>query len=209
MNNMIETANIPTGYRMDQKGRLVPENLVKDWERLEDETVLNMMGHAQELSNQISRFKEHCFEDCSSLMALLAEKYGVKRGGQKGNVTFTSYDGLSKVTVQVSEHLHFGPELQVAKDLIDECIMRWSGDSNDNIRALVNHAFQVDKEGKVNREALLGLRRLDIKEDAWGRAMQAITDSIRVTGSKSYMRFYKREHQTAAWQAISVDIAKL
>ena len=199
---------IPPGYMQDAKGRLVPDRLVKDWDRLEDETVDKMMGYARELSDQIARFKGHCFDDCASLMDLLAEQYDIKKGGKKGNVSFTSFDGCQKVTVQVQEHIQFGPELQVAKDLIDDCILRWSDQAEANLQALVTHAFAVDKQGQVNREALLSLRRLNITDETWRKAMQAITDSIRVTGSKSYMRFYERPTPEAAWQAITIDIAK-
>ena len=37
--------------------------------------------------------------------------------------------------------------------------------------------------------------------------MQAIRDSFRITGSKAYLRFYKRSAPDAPWQAISIDIA--
>ncbi len=199
---------LPSGYMKDAKGRLVPDHLVKDWERLEDETVSKMMGFARELSNEIARFKGHCFDDCASLMELLADQYSVKKGGKKGNVTFTSFDGCQKVTLQVQEYIQFGAELQVAKELIDECIRNWSNEADANLQALVTHAFAVDKQGRVNREALLGLRRLKINDETWGRAMTAITDSIRVIGSKSYMRFYERPTPEDGWTAITIDIAK-
>lgn len=76
------------------------------------------------------------------------------------------------------------------------------------IVTLIDHAFQVDKEGKINRNALLSLRRLDIKDETWQRAMQAITDSIRIDGSKQYYRFYERDTAESPWRAVTVDLAK-
>ena len=35
----------------------------------------------------------------------------------------------------------------------------WAEGANDNIKALVNHAFQTDKEGKINTSRVLGLLR--------------------------------------------------
>lgn len=141
-------------------------------------------------------------------MSLIDEKYGLKRGGNKGNMTFQNYAGTKMVKVAISENIVFGAELQTAKGLIDECINEWSDGANDKIRVLVNNAFQVDKEGKINRSALLGLRRLDLQEEKWQTAMQAITDSIRVDGSKLYYRFYKRDTPEQQWQAVTVDLAK-
>ncbi|PIW30388.1 MAG: sulfate transporter [Rhodospirillales bacterium CG15_BIG_FIL_POST_REV_8_21_14_020_66_15] len=201
------TTEIPAGYKADAKGRLVPENLIKPQERLEDQTVRKIIEHALELNAQIDRFLGHTFEDVATFMDILADQYDATKGGKKGNVTLTSFDGCLKVTVQVQDFLTFGPELQVAKELFDACISRWSVDANDNMKALVQHAFQVDKEGRINREALFGLRRLDINDDGWHRAVQALNDSIRVQGSKEYIRFYRRARPTDKWSAITIDLA--
>ena len=101
----------------------------------------------------------------------------------------------------------FGPELQIAKRLFDLCISRWAEGINDRIHALVNHAFQVDKEGRIDREALFGLRRLDIDDEGWRKAVAALNDSIRVQGSKEYVRFYKRETPRDKWRAVTIDLA--
>ncbi len=194
-------------YMTDAKGRLVPQEMVKPHEVLEDQTVRKMLGYAQELSEQIARFKAHCFDDVASFMDLLAEQYGRSMGGVKGNVTFTSYDGRLRVQVQVADRLAFGPELQVAKQLIDDCIGGWAEGARAEIRALVNHAFQVDKEGQVNRAALFALRRIEIDDDRWRQAVAAINDSIRVVGSKTYVRFYRRTGPEDRWQAVTIDLA--
>lgn len=195
------------GYMTDAKGRLVPEATVKPQVKLEDQLVRKMMGFAGDLSAQIGRFKGHCYDDVATFMQLLAEQYGARKGGVKGNMTFTTFDGLMKVQIQVADHLTFGPELQVAKDLIDACILDWAVGAGDNIRVLVNHAFRVDKEGQVSREAVLALRKVEIDDERWRQAMQAITDSIRVLGSRQYIRFYKRATAESAWQAVTVDLA--
>ena len=199
---------IPAGYMKDSAGRLVPESMVKPTEKLEDQLVTKIMDFASALSYQISRFKAHTGDDIATFLSLIDEQYNVKKGGHKGNMTLQTYDGLKKVQVAVSENIAFGAELQTAKTLIDECINEWGVNSRPEIVTLIDHAFQVDKEGKINRNALLSLRRLDIKDETWQRAMQAITDSIRIDGSKQYYRFYERETPKSAWKAVTVDLAK-
>lgn len=194
-------------YMTDAQGRMVPESLVKPADKLIDQTVRRMMEFAEELSAQIARFKGHCFDDIGSLQALLAEHYGASIGGKKGNITITTLDGTQKVTVQVQDQITFGPELQVAKSLVDECIESWAEGARDEIRALVNHAFQVDKEGRINRAALFQLRRISIDDDRWQRAMAAISDSVRTIGSNTYVRFYRRDSAQAPWRTISIDLA--
>lgn len=210
------TQSLPAGviegeaglYMKDAKGRHVPLDLVKQTDQLEDQLVRSLMSYADSLSLQIGRFKGHCFDDIGAFLDLLADKYQVtSRGGQKGNMTFTSFDGTMKVQVAISDQYSFGPELQVAKQLIDECITEWASGSRSEIRALVDHAFEPSKEGKINREALFSLRRVEIGDARWKRAMQAINDAIRVMGSKTYIRFYKRRQPTDQWENVTIDLA--
>ena len=194
-------------YMKDAGGRLVPVAVVKPEDQLQDQTVRGLIGHAEELSARIARFRGHTFDDIATALDLMAEKYNAKRGGTKGNVTLTSYDGLLKVTVQVQDQLTFGPELQIAKNLVDQCIGSWAEGANEKIRALVEHAFQVDKEGRINRAALFQLRRLNIDDADWAAAMEALGDAIRVIGSKEYVRFYRRADARARWEPITIDLA--
>ena len=77
----------------------------------------------------------------------------------------------------------------------------------DKIKALVNHAFQTDKEGKINTGRVLGLRRLDIPDAKWQSAMQAIADSMQTASTKPSVRFYTRNDTTGEYQPISLDVA--
>lgn len=194
-------------YMRDARGALVPEELVRDSDKLIDQTVRSIMSFAVDLSAQIGRFKGHTSDDVGALQALLAERYGTAVGGQKGNVTLTTFDGCMRVQVQVQDHVSFGPELQIAKELVDGCVRKWSGDARPEIRALVEHAFQTDKEGRINRGALYTLRQLDIDDDDWRAAMRALVDSMRVIGTSTYLRFAIRPHAKAAWQTVTIDLA--
>jgi hypothetical protein len=194
-------------YLNDGAGRLVPVETIKPTDLLMDETVRKIAGFARDLSAQIGRFKGHTFEDVGAYQAILSQEYGAKVGGAKGNLTLTSFDGLLKVTVQVADQFEFGPELQEAKKLIDGCLMEWASDSRVEICALVNRVFNVEKEGKINRAELFMLLRVDIPDERWQSAMTAIRDSIRVIGSKSYIRFHERDRPDGAWRPITIDLA--
>lgn len=189
------------------QGYLVPLDLVRPQDLLEDQTVRKIIGYAEELSARIARMRGHTFDDVATFLDLLGEKYGATRGGKRGNVTLTSFDGCMKVAVAIQDVMTFGPELQVAKAIVDECITMWSDDVPAEIRALVQHAFQTDKEGRINRAALFSLRRLKIDKEPWPKAMEALSDAIRVIGRREYVRFYKRRTTRDRWEAISIDIA--
>ena len=72
----------------------------------------------------------------------------------------------------------------------------------------MNDAFQVDKEGLINTSRVLSLRRLNIKDEDWEKAMEAISDSIQVASTKPYIRFYERD-QTGDYKPITLDMAAI
>ncbi|MCU0882064.1 MAG: DUF3164 family protein [Hyphomonadaceae bacterium] len=194
-------------YWHDSRGALVPERLVSAKDQLIDEVVRKQIHFAMDLSDQVARFKTYCFAELAGLMDLLAQDYQVQVGGEKGNTTFLSYDGCQKVQVQIGERMEFGPEIKVAKAIIDECLHEWTGDSHDVIRALIERIFNVGKEGQIDRAALFQLMRMDVADERWRRGVAAIRDSIRVTGTKRYIRFYWRADTDGEWSAITIDLA--
>ena len=195
-------------FMADAKGNLVPVANIKPEDKLQDTTVREIMAFAVDLNAQITRFRDHTMVDLGAFDALLSEKYGAKIGGAKGNRTYQTFDGLMKVIVQVSDLISFGPELQAAKTLIDECLTEWSADSRQEIQAVITRAFNTDKEGQINKSELFMLLRLEIEDARWNRAMDAIRASIRITGSKEYVRFYRRASILDQWQAVTIDLAK-
>ena len=198
---------IPDGYRRDAKGCLVPESMIKPIDRARDELVHELARQAKIVSDGLREFKTRVFADINAFVDLSAEQYEVKLGGKKGNLTLFSFDGAYKVQVAIAEHMVFDERLQAAKHLIDECIIAWSQGSRDEIKVLVQSAFQTDKEGKINTGRVLALRRLDIRDEKWQKAMQAIGESLQVVGSKEYVRFYERIGNTDQYQPISLDVA--
>ena len=198
---------IPEGYRRDAKGFLVPEAMIKPIDRTRDELVRELARQARIVSDGLREFKNRVFADINAFVDLSSEQYDVKLGGKKGNLTLFSFDGAYKVQLAIAEHMVFDERLQAAKTLIDECIIAWSQGSRDEIKVLVQSAFQTDKEGKINTGRVLALRRLDIRDEKWQTAMKAIGESLQVVGSKEYVRFYERIGTTDQYQPISLDVA--
>lgn len=203
-----EAPAAPEGYMQNAKGHLIPVDKVKPVDKLRDEVVKDMIAIAIDVRAQMQVAKRKLFDSFNDFVALSAQEYDVQMGGKKGNTTLLSYDGKYKVQLAVSENMVFDERLQVAKQLIDECLTDWTKDSNDNIKALINQAFQVDKEGKVSTSRVLALRSLDINDAKWDRAMDAISDAIQVTDTKEYIRFYERDEQ-GAYHQISLDFSNV
>lgn len=108
----------------------------------------------------------------------------------------------------VGEHRIFDERIQAAKTLIDTCINQWSGGADEKIMALVDHAFRVNKQGKIDINQVLGLRQLNIDDERWNEAMDAVADAIQVTGTSQYLRLYERQVD-GTYKQLSLDLAKL
>lgn len=193
----------------DMKGRLIPDESVSAVDKLMDEMVRKVVGHALPLEAQVKRFKNHTLADIYGHVALLDQEYGVKRGGVKGNMTFITHDGCMMLKLAVAEQIQFGPELQSAKSLVDECLMEWSAESVAPLRTIVASAFNVDQQGRISPHALFALLRHDIDDPRWQRAMDAIRDSIRPVGSKEYVRVYVRSTPRDEWRAVVIDLGRV
>jgi hypothetical protein len=203
---MNQTQQIPQGYMLDAQGRLIPESQIKKIDLERDKLVKEIVSEAVHEAQELAKFKEKTMKKIESFVSKSAKEFRVKLGGKKGNITLLSYDGKYKITRAINEFIAFDERLQVAKALIDECIQEWSDGSRDEIKVLINDAFRVDKQGKIDRNRILGLRRLNIKHPKWKKAMDAITESITVTNTKEYIRVYERQ-ENGAYQPLSLDIS--
>lgn len=207
-NTQTQNAVIPDGYRLNEKGHLIPVDKIKEVDLLRDETVNKLIGHAKMLQTHMAKIKDILFDEFNGFVELSAAEYDTKLGGKKGNVSLMSFDGRYKVQIAISDNLVFDERLQVAKSLIDECLRDWTKDSNDNIKAIIDNAFAVDKEGKINIRRVLALKNLKISDEKWLKAMQAISDAQQVVSSKEYIRFYERD-EYGKYSQISLDFANI
>lgn len=205
---MDKEKQIPDGFMEDGQGRLVRVENIRPIDLARDELVKEIYDRARLITSHLAIFKKTTMGDIAAFIDLSAERYGVDLGGKKGNVTLWTYDRRLKIQLAVAESLVFDEGLQAAKALIDECINDWSSDSRPEIRTLINDAFQPDQEAKINTRRVLGLRRLDIKDEKWRRAMDAISDSVAVAGSKSYIRIYERD-EDGQYRQLAMDLAAI
>ncbi|EBT2372244.1 DUF3164 family protein [Salmonella enterica] len=205
MNNI---NTVPAGYRTNAQGHLIPESQVKPVDKLRDEVVMLIVAAAHQQRQALAAFKLESMQRITDFTDLSASEYGVEYGGTKGNVTLVSFDGRYKLIRAVGEHRVFDERIQAAKKLIDDCISEWSVGANEKIMAMIDHAFRVNKQGKIDINQVLGLRQLNIDDAKWNEAMDAIADAIQVTGTSQYLRIYERQAD-GNYQQISLDLARL
>ena len=192
-------------FMKNAQGAFIPIENVKPVDKLRDDLVKNLMSQTKKVQKIIEDHRNICWEDIKAFLEISASEHNVKYGGEKGNITLLSYDGKYKVVIANQDYISFNEKLQIAKDLIDECIRKWARGADKNLLALVNDAFKVDKQGKISTEKILGLRRLEINDFTWNEAIKAITESITVEDSKRYIRFYERRDKDGKYEHISLS----
>lgn len=195
-------------YMKNAQGHLVPINKIKPVDLERDALVKVLVEQAQALRAGLIEFKGRAFGDIGAFVQLSAEQYGAKVGGKKGNVQLLTFDGRYKVQLAVQDNISFDERLIAAKELIDECLRDWTEQAGvAELQVVINETFRVDRAGNIRTAAVLSLRRYDIKDPRWLKAMEAIGDALQVTGTSSYIRVYERIGDSESWSPISLDLA--
>lgn len=197
----------PEGYWIDAKDAFIPVKLLKPIDLARDTLVGEIVTKAIELNKLMKEFKENSFGDISAFVDLSANEYGVKLGGKKGNVTLYSFDGRYLIQRAMADRIAFDERLQAAKELIDQCLADWTEGARPELQILINRAFSTDKSGAVSTGAVLALRRYEIDDQRWHRAMEAIGESLQVIATSSYIRIYERIGDTDQYTPIALNMA--
>lgn len=198
---------VPAGYWQDAKGALIPDNMVHPIDKERDALVKSIVARARPLHEALRDFKRRAFDDIQALIDLSVEHYETTLGGRKGNVTLYTFDGRYKVVRAMQDRITFDERIQAAKALIDACVAEWTQNARPELLVIIDRAFSTDKEGDINPARVLQLRRYNITDPRWLRAMDALAEAVQVVSSKSYIRIYERVDETGQYIPVSLDIA--
>lgn len=179
-------------YYEDARGALVPEEMVKPIDALRDQLVSSIMARIFKLRLEMEESKRQTISDIETFMDIAASEHNVSLGGKKGNLTLIGFDGRYRISLKMADRLSFTEGIRVGKEVIDRCIERWSDGANSNLRAIVDQAFQVNQSGRMDIRRILGLRKLNIDDPDWKKAMDIISDAVQVDTSKQYLLTYVR-----------------
>ena len=195
-------------YRQDARGNLVSVDNIKPIDLARDDFIREAFAKVLPLREQMKELKAQQMADANAFVDLSVEQYGAKRS-VKGNITLTSFDGKLRIAIAQADVLHFDERLQAAKALIDECLNEWTQDSRAELKTFVLQAFDVSQEGKINVRKVLDLRKLDIADEKWQRAMKAIADSLHTQATREYIRYYQRNEETGEYEHLALDFARV
>ncbi|MDD7202406.1 MAG: DUF3164 family protein [Sphaerochaetaceae bacterium] len=194
-------------YYVDATGRLVPSEMVPEYDKIKDQTVECVYAKLMELRQRMLEVKADTLQTITDLKGVLETQYGV-RFGDKNNMSFTTIDGRKRLRVDQNTIKSFDEKILVAKAKIDALIEKWSEGSNVNLVAIVKQAFELDQSGNINVARVLSLRRLAVDDPGWKEAMDLISDSFQPVMSKQYLNMQVRQSD-GRYAAIDLNFARM
>jgi hypothetical protein len=198
------TPTAPEGFKINAKGDAIRVENIKEIDSARDEIVTELMAEAKDLARRVAAFKKKTNDTVEAFVELSFEKYNAKRGGKKGNVTLTAFDGSSQIVRRMADRITFDERLKAAESLIEECFDEWTEGAKDELRTVFRNAFKTDKQGNLSVGKILALRAVKIDHPKWKAAMEAISDAITIIGAKPYVCFYER-NESGEYVQISLD----
>lgn len=179
-------------YMENALGHLVPLANVKEIDQLRNSLVLGIVKDAEAVAEAAAAFKASAYSEILAFRDISAERFGANIGGAKGNIALTSFDGKYRVLLARQDHNVFNEALDIARALIREVIEELTEGINPELRLIIDSAFATNKAGQVSMSRVLGLRQLQISHPKWKQAMEAISESMQIAATKTYIRIYKR-----------------
>lgn len=168
------------------------KHAIKEEELLKDDIVYDCAEKILKLRSDMKALSLEIRDSIKTFVALMSEKYEVKIGGPKGGISLTSIDGRYRIQLSSNGRIYLDDaKMAIAKELINEMLDEITKDSNQDLKILVNSAFRTDSNGSFNVRDILALRRLNISNEKWAKAMDIIADGIVVEDGRPYLRLYE------------------
>lgn len=194
------------GNWLDPKGRPVPEEYIRPEDKKKDKLVESILKRVVKLSAKLETEKAEIVASIEKYLKELARDNKV-REGWKGNILLYNFSQNLCIERRIDESISFDERLQMVKTTIDKWIGQKLKDTDPTLSKVIAQAFSVDKQGRINTAMLLKLKRIDIQDAEWKKAMQLLDDSIFVKSSKMALRFRMKgtKNPDNGWTEISLN----
>lgn len=194
----------PDGYMKNRAGHLVPVANISEIETFRHDFVVEMVERAKGLNATLAYFKASVMEGMADLTKLSAANHGVKLGGEKGNITLTSFDGQYKVVLAMAGVPQVDERIQVVKAMLNNCLTRFSDGGSKEIKALMESAFKTNNAGMISIYRLRWLRAAKIEDDEWKDGIRLLDELLLPVLSKAYVRVYELKNDK--YELIALDL---
>lgn len=179
-----------------------------------DDVVRKTVKLAEKLSDYVAAVNHSVTNTVLKHLDETAEAHGEK---WQGSTILKTFDGTMQIEIDVQQIRSYDERLQVAAEKIRSWIDRKLELVTDpgarrvfeQVSQIAKTALRIDHKGNVDQAKLIQLRKFEFStEPEWVEAMQLISESERITGSKRYIRFKKANPETGKLESIPVDFSR-
>jgi len=175
----------------DAAGNAIPAKFISKIDKERDKLVRKHINRAMQLNEHMTKFKNELLKECDQFFERMLKESNVRNLG-KGNYTLSSFDKSYKIEISVQESITLDDNVQIAQAKLNEYIELITKGTNDDLRQIVNHAFQTRK-GQLDVKRIISLFHLNITHPLWMDAMELLKKSLTRNISKRYIRLWVRK----------------
>lgn len=177
---------------------------------IQHDITVRLVEGARALRDLMAEQKQRFLAEAELYVRSMLAQYNADPTGKRGGFVIVSYDDLLKVELSVADYRAVDGAVVAAQALVSEVLTDLTEQLEPWVRELLDNAFNRDeKTGRINVDRLQSLRKVDIPHPKWPQTCEAIADSIRIAGSRSYLRFYERQRRDQQFTAISLQFSSL
>jgi hypothetical protein len=205
----MSNTTIPKGFVMDAKGNLLNKANLTPFQREEDNLCNALFVKAQTIQTAMAMFKHESMSMVEEVLERCLKEHGIKKFAKiKGNVQFTSIDGLIKIQRSIDDRIEVNAISEVARQLISQYKQTIEQNAGEDAKAWIDTTFE-GKDGNLSVSKVVDFMNKDIDHPLYRQAVDALRKSLFVNGSKAYLRFYFREDSDDQWQALPLQFSSI
>jgi hypothetical protein len=198
----------PKKMYLDPRGNEIPSDYIHKTERDKHSASIRLHKKAVDIHKRMADFKKELIETCDALYAKTLEENRITvRENSKGGYSISTVDKALRIEVTIADSIHFNDKIDLAQAKIREYLSKKTKDIDGDISMLINEAFKA-KRGRLDKNRILSLLKLNITDLLWKEAMALITQSIEVNNTKRYFRILERDPE-GQYNQVVLDFASI
>jgi len=194
----------------DAAGKEVPVKYVPKYDRERDTAVRRVCAAWEAQRKRLEAVMGDTIDIMEKLTVAREKATGAKIA-DKGNVSFTSFDGNIKIEICQRYEIKADERVKEAQRLMIEwatgLVREEEGDTRRVLLALIQEAFCATASGSLPYAKIASLLRYEFKAEEWNRAVNLLRDSIQTNIGKRYVVVSRRKSREHDYERVKLDVA--
>jgi len=189
---------VPDGYTRDGIGRLVPNALIAEKTRIENDLVNEAHLLMAAMQAAAVHFRTHVHLEADALVSMrICDAGGSKAAQEPGRVSLNNLDCTRRLQIDRRATKSFTPEIAAAKERVMDYIAKKGKGADQFIISLAKKAFLTSDDGDISVSKVNDLLSVPCDDPEWLDIKKQVKEALRADGVKTYTRLYARSDTNA------------